>query len=162
MDRTICTTEKILLWVLWVVLAVSCSARRNSPESPPASPSASHALQDVRIREIMGRLALPLDRLPQETDPASQRQRLLADMASVAEELEANAKRIPEILTDVRMADEHRKEFLDYARQLAEQAEALGSNARRNDLAGARQVFRNIDKTCQHCHERFRVLPLGT
>jgi cytochrome c556 len=149
---------------LLLVLAAACGPPRQvlyGQQSASDAPAARHAVESQRLREAMGRLdRLRAERLPTEMDLEGQRLARAEDVAAAAREMAAAAAAIPDVLTDVEMAEPARREFLRLAAELGQRAGRLAEGAPElspEDLDGQLQ---QIDNVCAECHSRFRVLPL--
>jgi cytochrome c556 len=147
------------------LLAAAASCRQEYPRFEGAAesmgPPARHAVREERLRAIMADLtSLAVQRLPQEMDRAALRERRSRELARSAEALAADATAIPAAIEGVRMADEDRRLFHEYARRLRVEAEAfalLAEEARQESLDAK---WADIISTCNACHSSFRVLPV--
>lgn len=121
---------------------------------------ALHALREERLREIMADLnRLTFETMPQEMNNHAQRDRDFVRLAEVADCLAQDAKAIPLILKDVRIASEDRHVFDSYAKKLHEEATGLAELARNRSLDALKTKMDEMITTCNACHSAFRILP---
>jgi len=103
---------------------------------------------------------LTFERLPQEMDTSSARERRVREVAKTSELLAKDAEEIPAVLNGVRMSGEDRQVFESYARALQEHAGRLSALARKGSVSEFEGTMGQIIATCVDCHDSFRVLPL--
>jgi cytochrome c556 len=94
-------------------------------------------------------------------EPSEERSRGLQELSSVAAALARTARRIPDVLAEVELSEEHRQRFVELADRLALEATQLKQQSEKADLPNLRQTASRIAVTCDDCHTAFRVLPLA-
>ena len=120
-----------------------------------------HAIESERLRVTMSELArLSLDRGPQESDTDAERQRRAREVSKVATSMASAAKRIPEVLDEVELSEQHQQQFVELADRLHGEALELRRYADRKDFLEMENTLFKINETCDSCHTAFRVLPV--
>ena len=124
---------------------------------------ALHAAHSERLEAIMADMSrLTLYHQPQELDLARQRDERAREMAAVASAMAEAARRIPDVLDEVRMGGEHRELFVGLADTLHDQARQLERLATGRQIMEMEAMLHEINRTCAACHQAFRVLPVVT
>ena len=145
------------------LFAPGCAAEnQGSYESQLADTGrpALHAVHEERLREIMADLSrLTFEHMPQEMNVDAQQKRDAVRLATVADLLARDAKAIPLVLEDVRMASEDRRLFNSYADKLHIEAKEIASLARERSFDEVKVKLDEMVTTCNACHSAFRVIP---
>ncbi len=121
---------------------------------------ALHAIHKERLREIMADLSrLTFERMPQEMDARTIRDRDLRELVAVADAMAADARAIPDALHDVRISEEDRRVFNSFADKLYVEATEMAAQARDRRLDDVQRTMQEMITTCNACHSSFRILP---
>lgn len=157
--------------VVWV-LGTACAASDTPEPAPPQSQrgAARHAVHGVELERTMRRLnRLRQQRWPQEVEAEYEarrqegKERTFQQAEQLAVDLAKTAVQIADAADEAEMVEADRRAFLAKVDVFRAQAEELQEVVGRRDAKAMRSVLREIDKTCQSCHARFREVtgPLG-
>lgn len=124
-------------------------------------PAARHALNDARLRVIMGQLDFFMDeRLPQEMDVQAARERQFGHLAAAAERMVRSTEEITSVIDGLDLSAEGEKVFTSLVAELRGQAiELQAAASQRAEPARIDQLFGKITRTCEDCHNLFRPNP---
>lgn len=121
---------------------------------------ALHAVHSERLEEVMEDLSgLTLDRLPQEMDVSSERERHMDEIAVIARSLAETSAGITDAAPDYELAAAEREVFDKLTAKLHSQAVLLEHHAEAKDLPSVRGALDQITATCNACHSAFRQVP---
>jgi hypothetical protein len=118
--------------------------------------AALHAVQNEKLRELMGNLNR---QVPEEWGITMERERWLKDMERVAGEMAQSAGAIPTAMAGAKMEEGERQIFVSLAEKLKTQSLELQQLAQKKEIDQAERKLDGIIGTCNACHSAFRVLP---
>ena len=143
---------------LLVLTAAGCTARPRSQGAVPEDAFAGHVIHGDQLRATMQQLdTLRSARLPQELDRDRVGVFQPGDAAHTAAQIAESAARIANSAPLAELSPEQRRDFLDLADALREQAAALAADAPSLTTAALRARYAELDASCDTCHQRFRL-----
>lgn len=157
-------------WMTWGVLAaavipLACRSPRAGREGDRAGAkqdTATHWVQDARLRELMTELDhLTFTTWPQEIaaerkeNIARQTQEALDEACALAQGLATTASEIPDAVSKVKMSEADRRAFMALVETLHGQALRLEETGRTGNQDAMRATLQAIGDTCDSCHARF-------
>ncbi len=152
----------LLLPVLGLsALLIAGSCRQTKDVTPVGDDETQkHVIHSERLVGVMrGLQSMANERLPQELEVQSERERKIAHVKNVAKHMVSSARNLPKIMKEVNLPDDAKGKFLELATQLEQQSAALEGEASKLTIAQIRERVDTIRVTCSLCHSSFRELP---
>jgi len=96
------------------------------------------------------------ERLPKSLDLEIEEKRQSSAITRVVSAMADSAARIPQAIPN-RLSDSERADFLVLAVALRRQTQDLAEKVSELSVEQRRTRLEEIDATCEHCHQRFRI-----
>ena len=121
---------------------------------------ALHAIHSQRLADVMRHLDdLALERLPQELDPHTERERQMDEIEEIAVSLARTCEHIADALSENDMSAADHELYLILASRLGDQAGQLGDCAAEREVVRVEEAMEQMTATCNACHSLFREVP---
>ena len=118
-----------------------------------------HNVRSATLREKMRSLrVLMFDNIYDELQFDEERARQARSIAETAKDMAEVALNISDAQKELNLSADHERVFHNYAHQLKNQALALEDAARQEKSEAYPAMIRDIVKTCNGCHSKFRPM----
>ncbi len=148
------------LFIILLFLITGCAHKKDDSAVSKFEWSGDPTLHQVRsatLREKMRSLkVLMFDNIYDELQFDGERARQAASIAETAKAMAEVALNISDVKQDLNLNADHARVFRNYAHQMKNQALALQEAARLEKSDVYPSMIRNIVKTCNNCHSKFR------
>ena len=148
------------LFMILLLLVTGCAHKGDNLSELKLERSGEPTLHQVRsnaLREKMRSLrVLMFDNIYDELQFDEERARQAKSIAITAKDMAEVAMNLLDVQQDINLSADHARVFRNYAHQLKNQALALEEAARHEKSDAYPSMIRDIVKTCNGCHSKFR------
>ncbi len=147
-------------FMVLLLLITGCAHKKEEAVVPRLEWTGEPTLHQVRsttLREKMRSLkVLMFDNIYDELQFDEERARQAASIAETAKAMAEVALNISDVQQELNLSAEHARVFRNYARQMKNQALTLQEAARLEKSDAYPSMIRDMVKTCNGCHSKFR------
>jgi cytochrome c556 len=145
-------------FMILLFLITGCAHKRDDlAETKLEGSPTLHQVRSASLREKMRSLKiLMFDNIYDELQFDEERARQAKSIAETAKDMAEVALNISDVQQELNLSADHARVFNNYAHQLKKQALALHEAASQEKSDAYPSMIRDIVKTCNGCHSKFR------